>query len=127
LTSRRLCSQYVLIARRRIPEATVDYARWLARELEGRSGVVHLSPETSLFVAMALSGYAEKLDQSDAGRLPFIVTATDGAHSEVIAAAENLSVAAAAFTAATIARPRVDLILRHGTRVVSERIIAKAD
>ncbi len=109
------------MAKRRIPEATADYARWLAHELEGRAGEVRLSPETSLFVAMALEGYARGLDQREADALPFVVTATDGSHSEVVAAVDNLHIATAAFTAATIARPGAHLMLRHGVRVVSER------
>lgn len=113
------------MSRRRIPENTADYARWLAREIEGRSADVRLSPETSLFVAMALAGYAEMLDRRDAAALPFVVTeSTDDKHFEVIAAASNLPAATSAFAAATVAKPRAHLVLRHGVRIVSERFPA---
>jgi hypothetical protein len=109
------------MARRRIPEDTSDYARWLAGEISNRAGGIRLSPTTSLFVGMALEGYAEALDKREGGELPFIVTAIDPSGlSEVIAAAKNLHVATAAFIATIPARPNARILLRHGTRVVSE-------
>lgn len=69
----------------------------------------------------AASSYAELLDRRDAADLPFIVTAVD-AHGgeEVIAAANHLHIATAAFTASVIAHPNARILLRHGVRVVSE-------
>jgi hypothetical protein len=94
------------MARRRIPENTSDYARWLAGEIANRSGGIRLSPTTALFVGMALEGYAGLLDQRESTKLPYIVTAIDHAGAcEVIAAAKDLHVATAVFTAAIVARP----------------------
>ncbi|WP_144259571.1 hypothetical protein [Methylocystis sp. ATCC 49242] len=93
----------------------------MAGEISDRSAGIRLSPTTSLFVGMALEGYAESLDQREAGELPFIVTAIDpDGGSEVIAAAKNLHVATAAFTASVVARPKSRIVLRHGARVISE-------
>jgi hypothetical protein len=107
---------------RRIPENTSGYARWLADQIARRSGGIRLSATTSLFVAMALEGYADWLDRTEAKGLPFNVTAIEPAatgESEVVAAALNLHVATAAFTAAAMTRPGARLMLRDGTRVVS--------
>jgi hypothetical protein len=107
------------MVKRRIPENTSGYARWLAKEIEGRSSGIRLSPTTSLFVGMALEGYAELLDHREAADLPFVVTAIepDGG-GEVVAAAKNLHAATAPAT--IIARPGARVLLRHGVRLVSE-------
>ncbi len=55
--------------RRRIPENTSSYASWLAGEIADRSGGIRLSATTSLFVGMALEGYAELLDRREAAEL----------------------------------------------------------
>jgi len=70
---------------------------------------------------MALEGYAESLDNREAADLPFVVTAIEPhGGSEVVAAAKNLHVATAAFTATIITRPGARVLLRHGVRLVSE-------
>lgn len=122
LTPALVCSLSVPMSERRIPENTSGYARWLADQIARRSGGIRLSPTTSLFVGMALEGYADSLDRTEAKGLPFLVTAVEPAATgagEVVAAALNLHVATAAFTAAVMARPGVRMMLRHGTRVIS--------
>ena len=115
------------MARRRIPEDTSGYARWLAGEIANRSAGIRLSPTTSLFVGMALEGYAELLDQRELAELPFIVTAIDCAGGwEVIAAAKNFHVATAAFTASVVARPSARIVLRQGVRVLSDHPVTEA-
>ncbi len=106
---------------RRIPENTSDYARWLAGEITKRAGGIRLSPTTSLFVGMALEGYAQLLDRGEASALPFVVTAMEpSGGSEVVAATLHLHIATAAYTAAVMARPGARIMLRHGARVISD-------
>ncbi len=105
----------------RIPENTSGYARWLAGKIEKSANEMRLSPMNSLFVGMALEGYATLLDGREAAGLAFVVTATDSSGtSEVIAAANDLDVAVAAFKAATVAHPNMRLQLRHDGLIVSQ-------
>ena len=110
------------MSERRIPENTSGYARWLADQIAKRASGIRLNPTTSLFVGMAREGYADWLDRAEAKTLPFLVTAiepADAGAGEVVAAALNLHVATAAYTAAVMTRPGARIMLRHGTRVVS--------
>jgi hypothetical protein len=43
---------------RRIPENTAEYARWLAQSISRRFRPVFFEPDTAMFAAMALEGYA---------------------------------------------------------------------
>ncbi len=65
--------------RRRIPEDTAEYARWLAAEIAGRYRPTWFEPSTAMFLSMALEGYAELLDRKAASELNFSVTSFDDA------------------------------------------------
>ena len=85
---------------RKIPEDSAAYSRWLAGQIENRWGGLWLTPETAIFVGMALEGYARYLDDRAASKLTFKVTAFNQFdQGEVIAAAMNISVASAAYQA----------------------------
>ena len=76
---------------------------------------------------MALEGYAELLDRREFDELPFIVTAIDPSGAgEVMAAAKNLHIATAAFTASVVARPSARIVLRQGVRVLSDHPVTEA-
>lgn len=112
----------VLMGMRRIPENTSGYARWLADQMAKRSGGIRLSPTMSLFVGMALEGYADSLDRTEAKGPPFLETAIEPAApsaGEVVAAALNLHVATAVYTEAIMTRPGARIMLRHGARIIS--------
>jgi len=61
---------------RRIPQNTAEYARWLAAEISRRYRPTWFEPDTAMFLAMALEGYASWLDQKEAKGLSFTVTAS---------------------------------------------------
>ena len=56
------------MTRRRIPEDTADYARWLADQIEARGErtSTRLSPATAFFVGLALRESAKVLDGREA-------------------------------------------------------------
>jgi ABC-type Fe3+ transport system substrate-binding protein len=82
---------------RRIPQNTAEYARWLAAEISRRYRDTWFARDTTMFVSMALEGYAELLDSKEATSLTFTVSAFDEfGQSHVIAAANNSEVAWAA-------------------------------
>jgi len=88
---------FVMAARRRIPQNSAEYARWLAGEISRRYRDTWFARDTTMFVAMALEGYADLLDSREATKLTFTVTAIDDSgHSSVIAAANNVEIAWAA-------------------------------
>jgi hypothetical protein len=60
---------------RRIPQNTAEYARWLGGEISRRYRPTWFEPDTAMFLAMALEGYANWLDQKEAKALNFTVTA----------------------------------------------------
>jgi hypothetical protein len=107
---------------RRIPEDTADYARWLADRIEERGErlTTRLNPATSMFVGMALRGYARFLDGREAAEMPFTVSDVDGARVELLAACKAPEIAWAAFHLAIASRPRRRIILRHGARIVAQ-------
>ena len=110
---------------RRIPESTSDYARWLAARLSERAGAAgttrgaSLSPETTLFVAMALESYAQRMDEQAIAKLAFVVAAVDEhGREDVLAASCNVSAAWDALRALIPHRPNGKMILRHHGRIV---------
>ncbi len=115
--------------RRRVPENTSNYARWLARQIEEAYRGISLGPEAAVFVGMALNGYADRLDEKEASNLTFMVTAIDsGDRAEVLAAAANVSVAWAAFQAAIPTRTNARIIrIRargyQGVRVLGQHTV----
>lgn len=74
-----------------------------------------------MFLAMALEGYASSLDHQAAGALNFTVTAIDdfGA-SRVVAAADNIEVAWAAYSAAISKQTRGRLVLHQKARIIAQ-------
>jgi hypothetical protein len=83
-----------MTAGRRVPQNTAEYARWLAGEISRRYRETWFARDTTMFVAMALEGYADLLDARQAAALTFTVTAFDDrGHSSVIAAANNIEIA----------------------------------
>jgi hypothetical protein len=107
---------------RRIPEDTADYARWLADRIEerGERTPLRLNPATSMFVGMALRGYARLLDGREAAEMAFTVSDAIGARVELVAACKAPEVAWAAFHLAIASRPRQVIVLRHGSRIVAQ-------
>ncbi len=103
-----------------IPENTAAYARWLAEHIETSQQGITLSPATVLFVGIALRGYAEKLEGEAAQRHAFVVVAESGeGNEEVLASAENVSAAWAAFQSAIPTRPHARAVrLMHLSRAV---------
>lgn len=112
-------------SRRRIPENTSEYARWLADRIESRDRGISLSPTTSMFVGMALRGYAELLDGHEALKLHFIVTVIDDRDQrEIVCGSASIAVAWAAFQAAIPDRPKAkQIILHQGARVLGKHPI----
>ncbi|WP_156824707.1 hypothetical protein [Methylocystis rosea] len=73
-----------------------------------------------MFLAMALEGYANWLDQKEAKALNFTVTAIDDlGTSRVVAAAENVEVAWAAYSAAIPKHTRGCLVLHQNESLLS--------
>lgn len=108
------------MGRRRIPQTTAEYARWLARSIADRYRPVWFEPDTALFLSMALEGYASWLDDHETNKLTFTVTAIDDMdHARVIAAADNIEVAWAAFSAATPKQNVGSLILHQRARLIA--------
>ena len=108
--------------KRRIPEDTADYARWLADGIEERGEKVttRLSPAAAWFVAMALRSYARLLDGREAAQMNFTVCDRDGRHVELLAACKAPEIAWAAYHLAIAARPDHCIILRHGDRIIDQ-------
>lgn len=74
-----------------------------------------------MFLAMALEGYASWLDQREANALTFTVTAIDDlGTSRVIAAADNIEVAWAAYSAAIPKQTRSRLVLHQRARIIAQ-------
>lgn len=74
-----------------------------------------------MFVAMALEGYADLLDARQAAALTFTVTAVDDLdHARVIAAADNIEVAWAAYSAAVPKQTRGRLVLHQIARITAQ-------
>ena len=106
---------------RRIPENTAEYSRWLANSISRRFRPVFFEPDTAMFVAMALEGYANWLDQKQASELTFTVTTIDDfGGSRVIAAADNVEVAWAAYSAAIPKQSHGKLILHQRSRIIAQ-------
>jgi hypothetical protein len=106
---------------RRIPQNTAEYARWLAGEISRRYRPTWFEPDTAMFLAMALEGYANWLDQKEAKALNFTVTAIDDlGTSRVVAAAENVEVAWAAYSAAIPKHTRGCLVLHQKARIIAQ-------
>lgn len=109
-------------SRRRIPEDTAAYARWLADRIEERGERVstRLSPTAAMFVGMALRGYARLLDGREAAQMNFTVSDADGRHVELLAACKAPEIAWAAYHLAIAARPQHCIVLRHGDRIIGQ-------
>lgn len=105
---------------RRIPENTADYARWLAKAIARRFRPTWFEPDTALFLAMALEGYASWLDHNEASALIYTVTAIDDVGSRVIAAANNVDVAWAAYSAAIPKQKHGRLVLHQKARIIAQ-------
>jgi len=74
-----------------------------------------------MFVAMALEGYADWLDSNAMTKLTFTVTAIDEfEHGRVIAAADNIEVAWAAYSAAIPKQTRGRLVLHQSARIIAQ-------
>lgn len=110
-----------MAAKRRIPQNTAEYARWLADEISRRYRDTWFARDTTMFVAMALERYADLLDARQAAALSFSVTAVDDLdHARVIAAADNIEVAWAAYSAALPKQSRGRLILHQSARIIAQ-------
>ncbi|WP_424376418.1 hypothetical protein [Methylocystis silviterrae] len=106
---------------RRIPQNTAEYARWLAGEISRRYRETWFARDTTMFVAMALEGYADLLDSREAAKLTFTVTAIDDCgHSSVIAAANNVEIAWAAYSAAMPKQTHGRLLLHQSARIIAQ-------
>jgi hypothetical protein len=106
---------------RRIPQNTAEYARWLAGEISRRFRPTWFEPDTAMFLAMALEGYASSLDHQQASALNFTVTAIDDVGtSRVIAAADNVEVAWAAYSASIPKQTRGRLVLHQKARIIAQ-------
>lgn len=74
-----------------------------------------------MFVAMALEGYADLFDSREPAKLTFTVTAVDDCgHSSVIAAADNIEVAWAAYSAAIPKQTHGRLLLHQSARIIAK-------
>ena len=108
-------------SRRRVPQNTAEYARWLAGEISRRYRDTWFARDTTMFVAMALEGYADLLDSNATTKLTFTVTAIDEfEHGRVIAAADNIEVAWAAYSAAIPKHTRGRLVLHQSARIIAQ-------
>ena len=106
---------------RRIPQNTAEYARWLAGEISRRFRPTWFEPDTAMFLAMALEGYASWLDHNEASALTFTVTAIDDIGTgRVIAAANNIEVAWAAYSAAIPKQKHGTLRLHQKARIIAQ-------
>ena len=106
---------------RRVPQNTAEYARWLAGEISRRYRDTWFARDTTMFVAMALEGYADFLDSNATTKLTFTVTAIDEfEHGRVIAAADNIEVAWAAYSAAVPKQTRGRLVLHQSARIIAQ-------
>lgn len=106
---------------RRVPQNTAEYARWLAAEISRRYRDTWFTRDTTMFVAMALEGYADFLDGNATTKLTFTVTVIDEfEHSRVIAAADNIEVAWAAYSAAVPKQTRGRLVLHQSARIIAQ-------
>lgn len=95
--------------------------RWLANEISRRYRPTWFERDTAMFLAMALDGYADRLDDQEAKTLNFTVTAfNDGGTANVIAAAENIEVALAAYNAAIPKQSRGRLVLHQSSRIIAQ-------
>ena len=110
------------MTRRRIPEDTADYARWLADQIEARGErtSTRLSPATAFFVGLALREYAKVLDGREASQMNYMVSRVAGSHVQMLAACRAGEVAWAAFHLAIAAGPRQRIVLRHAGRLLAE-------
>ena len=109
-----------MIHGRRVPQNTAEYARWLAGEISRRYRDTWFTRDTTMFVAMALEGYADLLDSREATKLTFTVTAIDDSgHANVIAAANNIEVAWAAYSAAISKQTHGRLLLHQSARIIA--------
>lgn len=104
---------------RRIPEDTADYARWLAGEMEARGmrRTLRLSPSTSIFVGMALEGYARLLDGRETAEMLFTVGIEEGAHSSLQTACREADVAWASYHMTIAAFSDRRIVLRRSGRI----------
>jgi len=110
-----------MTARRRIPQNSAEYARWLAGEISRRYRDTWFARDTTMFVAMALEGYADLLDARQAAALTFTVSAVDDLdQARVIAAADNIEVAWAAYSAAVPKQTRGRLVLHQSARIIAQ-------
>jgi hypothetical protein len=113
-------SLFFMIHGRRVPQNTAEYARWLAGEIWRRYRDTWFTRDTTMFVAMALEGYADWLDTREAAKLTFTVTAIDDSgHANVIAAANNIEVAWAAYSAAVPKQTHGRLLLHQSARIIA--------
>lgn len=108
-------------SRRRVPQNTAEYARWLAGEISRRYRDTWFARDTTMFVAMALEGYADFLDSNATTKLTFTVTAIDEfEHGRVIAAADNIEVAWAAYSAAVPKQMSGRIVLHQSARIIAQ-------
>jgi hypothetical protein len=109
-----------MTAGRRVPQNTAEYARWLAGEISRRYRDTWFARDTTMFVAMALEGYADLLDSNATTKLTFTITAIDEfEHGRVIAAADNIEVAWAAYSAAIPKQTHGCLVLHQSARIIA--------
>lgn len=110
-----------MTAGRRVPQNTAEYARWLAGEISRRYRDTWFARDTTMFVAMALEGYADLLDSNAMTKLTFTVTAIDEfEHGRVIAAADNIEVAWAAYSAVVPKQTRGRIVLHQSARIIAQ-------
>lgn len=110
-----------MIHGRRVPQNTAEYARWLAGEISRRYRDTWFARDTTMFVAMALEGYAALLDSNATTKLTFTVTAIDEfEHGRVIAAADNIEVAWAAYSAAVPKQTSGRIVLHQSARIIAQ-------
>lgn len=117
----RVLILFCMASRQRIPQNTAEYARWLADEISRRYRETWFARDTTMFVAMALEGYADWLDSRESAKLTFTVTAVDDSgHSSVIAAANNIEIAWAAYSAAIPKQTHGRLLLHQSARIIAQ-------
>ena len=110
-----------MIHGRRVPQNTAEYARWLAGEISRRYRDTWFTRDTTMFVAMALEGYADWLDTREVAKLTFTVTAIDDSgHANVIAAANNVEIAWAAYSASIPKQTHGRLLLHQSARIIAQ-------
>lgn len=117
----KVLSLFLMSSKRRVPQNTAEYARWLAGEISRRYRETWFARDTTMFVAMALEGYADLLDSRETAKLTFTVTAIDDSgHSSVIAAANNVEIAWAAYSAAIPKQVHGRLLLHQRARIIAK-------